>query len=153
LFFNLALVVVILYYLLYNPVKRFLKERTAKIAEQLDTAANEKESAETLRKQYETKIRDIDHERATILDDARKLAHDNAHRIITDAKAEAEAVKKRAELDIQRELEKAKEGMKSHLIEISTLMSSKFLTKALDEAEQNRLLDEAIAEIAALKGI
>jgi F-type H+-transporting ATPase subunit b len=153
LFFNLALIVIILTYLLYKPVKKVLKDRTEHISRQLTQAADDKETAKNLRLQYEAKIKDIDKECNAILENARKQAHENAHRIISEARDEVDTLKKRAQLDIEREQARAKEELKSHIIELSTLMSSKFISRAMNEQESDRLFDEAVEQIASTGGV
>ena len=49
-------------YFLFNPVREMLAKRQAKIKDELDTAAKDKEDAEGLKKQYEDKLKNIDKE-------------------------------------------------------------------------------------------
>jgi len=147
LFFNTALVIAALCYLLYKPVRKFLKDRSDRIAKQLADAAGAELSASELKERYEAKLRDIDTEREAILEETRKTAREKARRIIDDARLEADTLKNRAMLDIERETENSKERLKKHIIELSALMSAKFVARALGESDQTRLLDEAIREL------
>lgn len=66
-------------------------------------------------------------------------------------KKEAESIKNRAMLDIQREQEKIKEDVRLQIIEVSSLVASKFIKENINEAEQNKLVDQVIADLGEVK--
>ena len=70
---------------------------------------------------------------------------------IEEAKKEAEAIKSRAMLDIQREQDKAKEDIRLQIIEVSSLVASKFISENINQAEQNKLVDQVIADLGEVK--
>ncbi len=149
--FNTAVLCFILTKLLYKPVKKFLADRKEKIAKQIDGAKAQLEDAQKLKAQYEMKLSEIEKERNAILDNARSQGKQTEQQIISDAKREAETIKNRAMLDIQREQEKAKDEIKKQIIEVSSLMASRFIASSMDEATQNRLVDEVIADLGEIK--
>ena len=61
-------------YLLFNPVRKMLKDRPEKIATDIDTALADKKDAAALKAEYEAKLKNIDKEAEQILSDARKKA-------------------------------------------------------------------------------
>ena len=98
-------------YFLFDPVREMLAKRQAKIKDELDSAAKNKEDAEALRVQYEEKLKGIDKEAEEILSDARKRALENENRIIAQAKEEAASIMERARVEAQ--LEKLNEQIKA----------------------------------------
>lgn len=148
---NTAVLCFILTKLLYKPVKEFLAARKEKIARQIADAKANLEDAQKLKAEYEMKLKDIEKERNEILDDARVRGRQREEQIISDAKQEAETLKSRAMLDIQREQEKAKDEIKKQIIEVSSIMTSRFISASMDEAEQNRLVDEVISDLGEIK--
>ena len=76
-------------YLLFNPVRKMLKDRQEKIASDIDIANADKEDAAKLKAEYEAKLKDIEKEAEQILSDARRKALKNEAKIIEDAKVEA----------------------------------------------------------------
>ncbi len=144
---NTAIMILILGKLLYNPMKKFLADRRESIAKNISDAETAAKEANVLKAEYELKLKDIAAERAEILENARKIAKDTELEIISEAKKEAEVIRNRAALDIEREQEKAKESMKAEIIEISTLIATKYVTEAIDESTQNRLFDEVIESL------
>ncbi|MFV0520319.1 MAG: F0F1 ATP synthase subunit B [Lachnospirales bacterium] len=146
-----AVVIFILGKLLYNPVKDFLRKREEKIAGNLGAAQKSLDDANALKSEYEEKLKNIDIEKADILEKARKIASDKEKEVLQQAHDEANTVKNRALLDIKREEDKARDSMKSSIIEISTLMASRYVATSLSDEDQNKLLDEVIESLGEVK--
>jgi len=144
---NTAVLCFILTKILYKPVKQFLQDRKDKIANQIDLAEQKLKEAEDLRIMYEGKLKDIESEKAEILSAARERAKINETQIINDAKKEAQALKDRAELDIKRAEEKAKDDIMKQIVEVSSLMTSRFIQASMTEEEQNKLVNEVISDL------
>lgn len=144
---NTAIMCGILSYFLYQPVKKFMKTRADRIKNQLDTAETNLKSSQDLKADYERKLKEIDKERSEILDKARAQALAKSEQIVAEAKHEAQNLKNRAALDIQREIENAKDEMRKQMIEISSLVASRYISTNIDQTTQSRLLDEVIADL------
>lgn len=100
---NTCILCAVLSYLLYKPVKNFLATRREKIEGQINSAETQLKEANKMKAMYEQKLKAIDKEKESILDEARNRAVLREQEIIADAKKEAETLKNRAMLDIQRE--------------------------------------------------
>lgn len=148
---NVGIVAFILYKLLYNPVRKFMQARQDRIADQIKSAETSLKDAESLKSEYEAKLKNIEQEKAEILDNARKRGSDKEQQIIDAAKSEAETLKNRAKLDIEREKDKVQDEMKREMIEVASLMASKFVKTNMDEDSKAKLLDAAIADLGDVK--
>ncbi len=137
-------IILILGYLLYNPVKDFMKKRSDSIKNKIQSAEQALNDANNLKAEYEAKLKNIDNEKSDILDKARKIAKDKEREIIENAKEEAQIIKNRATIEIQREQDKAQDEMKTQIIELSTEMASRYVTEALSNDDQKKLLDNVI---------
>ena len=82
-----------------------------------------------------------------ILKEARAKALAREEQIIAEGRAEAEAIKQKALNDMKLEQERVKDEMKQQMIEVSTLMASKFVAVSLDEQKHNEIIDEIIKEM------
>ena len=60
---------------------------------------------------------------------------------------EAEVIKTKAFKDIELEKERVQAEMKAEMIEVASLMASKFVAASMDENKQNELVDEMIKEM------
>lgn len=145
--FNACLLAFILSWLLYNPVRNFLINRSIRIREQLRQAEEDMTTANDLRSQYEGKLKEVDAERDEILSAARKLAAEKGKEILAEAKVEADAVKARADINIKIEQERVKEEMRQTIIEISSAIAQKYITQAIDKNTHDRLFTEVMAEM------
>lgn len=141
----------LLFKILYKPVINFLENRKQKIETNIKEASEKLSQADQLKFEYEIKLKDIEKEKSSILEDARARAKQNEAQIIEEAKKEAEAIKNRAMLDIQREQEKAKEDIRLQIIEAASLLANKFISKNINENEQKALIDNVIADLEEVK--
>ena len=71
---NIFILFFALSYLLFNPVRDVLEKRKQKIAGELASAAEDKASAESMKAEYEAKLRDVNKEAESILETARRKA-------------------------------------------------------------------------------
>lgn len=144
---NLSILAFVLARFLYNPVRKFLADRTERIHSQLKQAEDEKSAAGELRTQYEAKLKNIDIERDQILDAARKQATEKTKQMMDEARTEADVIRERAERNIAMEQERVKDEMRRSIIDISSAMAQKFVERAMDSETQDKLFAEVVAEL------
>lgn len=147
--FNFLAIAVLLTFLLYKPVKKILQARADRVAGELADAAESKASAAELKAQYEQKVKDIELERATILDEARKEASDRRTQMLDDAKHEVQELKNRAARDIATEKEQVKNTVYQAIVDISTDMAARLISATVDKTAHDRLFSEAMDELEA----
>lgn len=148
---NTCIMCFLLYKILYKPVLNFLNSRKEKIANQIDTAQQKLNEAERLKAEYEVKLMDIEQERTDILEKARADALRNGQDIISKAKQEAEDLKNRAKLDIERAQENAKDQVKQQIIQVSAAISQKFIAAKITDAEQEKLIEDTIKDLEGVQ--
>jgi len=134
---------------LYKPVKEVLQKRADRIESDIADATASKTTAEELKTLYEQKIRDIEIERNTILDDARKEAAARLDQILSEAKIEAAGIKERANRDINTERERIKGEVHQAIIDISTDMAAKLVSATIDKHKHDELFAQAMQELEA----
>ncbi len=147
----LAIAVFVLFflisYLLFDPARKMLQERKEKIATEIATAAEDKESAAALKAEYEEKLKNIDKEAETILSNARQNALINAARIEDEARSDANRIVRRAEEEAVLEKQRVMDEMKSEIISIASLMAGKVVAANIDTTVQDSLIDETLKEM------
>ena len=134
-------------YFLFNPVREMMAKRQAKIKDELDSAASDKEEAARLREQYEGKLKDINKEAEEILSDARKRALENENKIVADAKEEAARIIERARVEAELEKQKAADDVKREMVVIASMMAGKVVKASIDTTIQESLINETLKEI------
>ena len=154
LLFNTLLMIVSIFflflamsYLLFNPVRKMLEGRQAKIASDIDTAIADKEEAAKLKAEYEAKLKDIEKEAEQILSEARKKALKNEAKIIDDAKVEAAAIMRRANEEAELSKKRAMDEVKQEMVAIASLMAAKVVAANIDTTIQDTLVEETLKEM------
>ena len=146
---NFVLVAAFLTYLLYKPVKKILQTRAERVASEIEDAATNKASAAELKAKYEQKVKDIELERGTVLEETRKQANSRRDQILDEAKAEAQELKDRAARDIAAERERVKTEVHQAIIDISADMAAKLVAVTIDKNAHDKLFAEAMADLEA----
>ena len=104
---NFTILLAGLYFLLYEPVKKFMGKRTA-YYEDLDRQATEKlEEARRVRRTYEDKLDEAEEEIRRQSEEAQKAAAEQAQLQLQDAKEEAAHILAKARAEAQAERERA----------------------------------------------
>jgi len=148
---NILVLAYIMYRVLYGPVKKYLADRAARVQTQISDAEIMFKDAESLKEEYSSKLSCVDVERADILDSVKKRALTDEAAIIKKANEQAEMLKTRAYSDIEREKEKAQHEMKKHIIDLSSMLTLRYISTTINEEHQNKLFDEIIDEMRAAK--
>ena len=144
---NALVLAAILSFLLYKPVRNFLQKRIDRISGQIKSTEAKLAEADALKAHFEQKMREVERERAEILEGARKVAAEKRGELIDEAKKDADSLRERARLEMQREQERVKDEIRRYIIQASSAMAKKILTHTIDQDTQNRLFDQTIAEL------
>ena len=134
-------------YLLFNPARAFLEKRRQKIAGDLAEAADNKKTAQELKAEYESKLKEINKEADMILAEARKKAMIKETDILDEARAEAARIIERANRQVELERKKALDDMKQEIVSIASLMAGKVVASSIDVKVQDSLIDETLKEM------
>jgi len=144
--FNILLVVLILAYILYKPVKNFMAERTERIKGDMDSARLNNEQAMGIKADYQRMVDNIGKEREEILGEAYRVAVKKSDQILFDAQEEAKYLLIKAKDEIKVERENAANEIKMQIIEVSNLIASRFVEVSVDQQTQDKYIDEALAD-------
>ena len=134
-------------YLLFNPVRKLLKDRQEGIQKNISDAEADKEDAAALKAEYEERLKHVSKEAEQILGEARQKALKNEARIIDEAKEEAARIIKRANEEAVLEKKRAMDDVKQEMISIASLMAAKVVQASIDTTIQDTLVDETLKEI------
>lgn len=137
----------ILSYFLFNPARKMLNGRKEKIQSELDSAKTAMDSAQSLKQEYEAKLKEIDKEAESILSEARRKALSSENAIVAEAKEEAARILDRARVEAELEKQKMSDDVKREIIVVASLMAGKIVSASVDTAMQNQLIDETLKEM------
>lgn len=138
------LLFLLLSYLLFNPVRKMLKDRQEKIKTDIESAETDKAEASVLKAEYEKRLKEVDKEAEAILAEARKKAIENEGRIISEAKEEASRIIEKAMKESELEKSRMADEIKQEMIQVASLMAAKVIKKQVDTTIQQELVEETL---------
>ena len=106
-----------------------------------------KKTAEELKAEYESKLKEVNKEADAILAEARKKAMVKEADILEEARAEAARIIERANRQIELDRKKALDEMKQEMVSIASLMAGKVVAASIDTKIQESLIDETLKEM------
>ncbi len=144
---NVFVLFVLLSFLLFNPVRRLMKQRQEKIREELEAADEDKKEAVRYKAEYEDKLRNADQAADQILREAGSRAKEREEAILAQAKEEAEGIRERTKQELVLMEEAMKDKMHREMISVAAAMAGQVIASALKE-EQDRLIEETMKEMS-----
>ena len=135
----------------FGPLLGMLEARRAKIAGEFAAAERAMAEAQEQKARFEQELRGIEARARQRLTEAVTEGQKVAAEIRQQAQVEATRRIERAQDDIARENEKAKERIKQQVIDLALRSAEKILRQKLDEPAQRRLAGEFIDEVEALR--
>ena len=144
---NLMIQLVIFKKLLLNPVKKVIAERKAKADNQIADAQKLRTEAEAMKAEYEQNLQNARTEANQIVATAQKTATARSEEIVGEARAQAAALKQKAEADIAQERKKAVNEVKDEIGGIAMEIASKVVEREISEKDHKDLIDEFIKNV------
>jgi F-type H+-transporting ATPase subunit b len=135
----------------WGPLTAQLEARRQKIAAEFAEAERRQQAADALKSKLEQDLRGIDVQARAKLQEAVAEGQKVAGEIRTQAQQEAQARMARAEEEMMREREKAKELLKEQVISLSIATAEKILKAKLDDPAQRKLAGQFIDEVGAIQ--
>ena len=144
---NLMIQLVIFKKLLLNPVKKVIAERKAKADSQIADAQKLRTEAEAMKAEYEQNLQNARTEANQIVAAAQKTATARSEELLGEARAQAAALKQKAEADIAQERKKAVNEVKDEIGGMAMEIASKVVEREIREADHKDLIDEFIENV------
>lgn len=144
---NLMIQLVIFKKLLLNPVKKVIAERKAKADSQIADAEKLRTEAEAMKAEYEQNLQNARTEANQIVAAAQKTAAARSEELLGEARAQAAALKQKAEADIAQERKKAVNEVKDEIGGMAMEIASKVVEREIKETDHQELIDEFIKNV------
>ena len=144
---NLLIQLVIFKKLLLNPIRKVLAERKAKADNEISDAQKLRAEAEAMKVEYEQNLQNARAEANQIVANAQKTAAARSEELLGEARAQAAAMKQKAEADIAQERKKAVNEVKDEIGGIAMEIASKVVEREIKEADHKALIDEFIKNV------
>ncbi len=142
--------VVVLYVLkrwAYGPIQEVIQQRQTLIAADLDNAQKAREEADTTLSEYRAQLAEARKEAGRIVEDARKAMEERRIQELAVLEEDKNRQLQRAREEIAAETRQSLAAIKQHVADLTVAATEKVVRQRLDEAEQRRLIDAALADV------
>ena len=133
--------------LLWGPIMKMIKDRQQEIDDMYAEADQAKSEASALRTEYEEKLAVAAQTSERIVKEAVERGQHREEDIIRQANAEADAILQKAQADIAQEKKKALNDAKNEIAGLAMDIAGKVVGRSLTDADQEKLVDQFIAEL------
>ena len=144
---NLLILFLIVKKFLYKPVKKLLKSREDAINKQYEDASIAQKTADENKAQWEEKMLSAEDKADAIIKEAATTATARGDEIVADAKAKASDIIKDAETEAQLERRRAEKDIKEDIVDLSTKLTEKMLSREIKAQDHKELIDSFIDNI------
>jgi F-type H+-transporting ATPase subunit b len=131
----------------FAPVQKMIDDRRERIRTAIDEADSARDEARKLLEEHRELMAQARSEAEEILGEARRIGEAQRERV----REEADADRQRRLDETQRQIEQATHQaigqIRDEVGRLSALAAEKIVRKSLDDDDQQRLIDEALAEI------
>lgn len=142
-----VIAVVILKKFAWKPLLSMLEERKSKIRSEFDSIEEERQKAEKLYSDYQTKLEEIDSLARTKIQEAGREGQVLANEIKENARQEARQIVSRTREEIQRDLDKAKVQLRDDVVSMTLQIAEKIIQEKLDQEKDRQLVSRLLDEM------
>jgi F-type H+-transporting ATPase subunit b len=146
-----GIAVFILWKYAFGPLQRIIDQRRAGIQESMDVAEETRAEALRLLEEYKATLARVRGESAEMLERARATAEHAKSEIMAEAKSQSDRILEKAKEQIERDTRAALRELKGQIAELTALATEKVAASSLSAADQQRLIDQALAELGVEK--
>ena len=144
---NLMIQLVIFKKFLLKPIKQVIADRKAKADSEIADAQKLRTEAEAMKAEYEQNLQNARTEANQIVAAAQKTATARSEELLGEARAQAAALKQKAEADIAQERKKAVNEVKDEIGGMAMEIASKVVEREIREQDHQDLIDEFIKNV------
>jgi F-type H+-transporting ATPase subunit b len=140
--------------LAFPRIAEALDRRQKAIEDSIDAAEHTRQEAEQILAEYRERLAEARGQADEIVSRARKTGEAAENEIIADARTKREEMMAQTRRDIEAETRRAIQEIRAEVADLTVLATEKVTRKALTDADQKRLVEEALAELdfASLSG-
>lgn len=129
-----------------------LENRQKTIKSDLEAAQAEKAEAAALKEDYSAQLSGAREEATRIVEEARQVGESARADIVSRAEGEAEAIKTRAQQELEAERDRTVGAMRREVAGLSIDVAEKLVGRNLDQQGQQALVDQFIEELGGSEG-
>jgi F-type H+-transporting ATPase subunit b len=138
---------VILWKLAFPRIAEALDRRQRAIEDSIDAAERTRTEADQLLAEYRERLHEARAQAEDIVTRARKTAEVHEREALSEAGAKREQLLEQTRRDIEAETRRAIQEIRNEVADLTVMATEKVTRKTLSEADQRRLVEEALREL------
>ncbi|MGO9489983.1 MAG: F0F1 ATP synthase subunit B [Solirubrobacteraceae bacterium] len=142
-----GLTMVLLARLAFPRISEALDRRQKTIEESIDTAERTRKEADKILAEYRERLKDARSQADEIVQRARQVAETHEQEARGKSEEILEEATRRAEREIAAATKSALSDLRKEVADLTVMAAEKVTRKALDDADQRRLVEEALSEL------
>jgi F-type H+-transporting ATPase subunit b len=131
----------------FGPIQKLIDERRERIRSALEEADHARDEARNLLEEHRALIGHARRDAEEILAEARRVADAQRARVRAETEEDRQRRLEETRREIEAETRRAIDQIRSEVADLTLLATEKVVGKALDQADQRRLIEEAIGEL------
>jgi len=131
----------------FGPAQKYIDDRRDRIRQTIDEADNARAEARNLLEEHRRLVSQAKSEAESILAEARKIGDVQRERMRQETEEDRQRRLEETERQIDQATQQALGEIRREVASLSVLAAEKITRKTLTDADQQRLIDEALAEI------
>ncbi len=148
---NFGILFVLLVVFGYKPILKMLDQRQAKIRESMEQADLIREQTAKSEEQMKAHLDAARKDGQSIIAQAAQIGEKLKEEAREGARKEASMVIERARVEIDRDRDKAIEGLRGEFADIAIMAAEKVINESLDKKKHQKLIDEVLEESKTFK--
>ena len=137
----------VLWKLAFPAIGNALDKRQKAIEDAIDSSERTKAEAEELLAEYRERLKEARVQAEEIVARSRKAAEVNERESLEAARKQREELLEQTRRDVEAETRRAIQEIRAEVADLTVLATEKVTRKVLDDADQRRLVDEALSEL------
>ena len=146
-FLSFLILLLVVFFLAYKPVKKILKKRADYVENEIKQAKENNDQAQASIEEAKQLVASSKEKASEIIKNAENQGQERFDAIILEAKQEVAEMKKAAEQDIERAKEDAVQDIRSEMVNVALSASKEILKREVDSKDNTKLAEDFINRI------
>lgn len=144
---NAAILLVALYFLLYRPVRKYMNNRTAGVANELQGVKDAQDQLRAKQDQVQEEVMAARKQAADVVAQSVAQAQEQAQHILQDAHVDAERTLRQARTESDFMRKNARDEMRDEVASLSVELAGKILRREVKQEDHAKLVEDFLKKV------
>ncbi len=144
---------VLVWKLAWGPLTQMMRDRSARIAEDVKRAEQGRHEIEALQAEYQHRLGELEVQDRQAFQDALARGQQARDEVLASARTEAQRILDKVQADLVQERERVVRELRAQVTDISLAALERLLGTGLDLQAQRRLLDKFVKDVQDLRPV